>query len=169
MMNDREVTKMNISSISAAALGQNVLASSDSGPLLQSLQALQNSLASGDLSTANSAVQTLQRLTQASATANGNSSSNSSQLSTDLAALGGAINTGDLSTAQSAFATIKSDLQSLSSPALTSETNAASQSEQLVAELLSTVNLNTSSASDPNSTPSVLEQVYGSPSLSVHA
>jgi len=160
---------MSIGSISAAGLGQYVLSSSNSTPLQQSLQTLQNSLASGDLNGAQVAFQTVQTLYQDSTNATGGSQS-SSQLSSDLNALGGALSSGDLATAQSAFATVQSDLKNGPSPALTNETNAASQSEQLVAELLSTVNVNNSSSSNSELTSSVLEQVYGSRSgLNVEA
>ncbi len=152
--------------ISAASLSQYVLASSNSNPLQQSLQALQNSLASGDLNGAQAAFQAVQKLSQSLATASGigASSSNSTQLTTDLAALGSALSSGNLSSAQSAFATVESDLKSSASPSQTLETNVASQSEQLVAGLLESLNVNSSSSSNPDGTTSVLEQVYGSPS-----
>jgi hypothetical protein len=156
-----QVEKMSVGSISAAGLSQYVLTTSNPTPLQQALQSLQNSLAAGDLRGAQSAFQTLQKINQALTAAGGTSSSNASQLSTDLASLGSAISSGNLSTAQSAFATVQSDLKNASSPSLTNETNTASQSVQLVEELLSTVNVN-STSSDPDSTNSVLEQVYGS-------
>jgi len=155
---------MIIGSISSAAgLSQYVLASSGSSQLQQALQTLQSSLTSGDLNGAQSAFETVQTLNQDLAAASGNSLSSSSQLSTDLTTLGSALSSGDLSTAQSAFATVKSDLKSSASPSRTNETNAASQSEQLVQELLSTVNVSSSSSSISDSTNSVLERVYGSP------
>lgn len=153
---------MAISSISAASLSQYVLSSSNSNQLQQALQALQNSLASGDLNGAKSAFETVQKLNQSLATASGSSASSSSQLTTDLTALGSALGSGDLSTAQSVFATVLDDLKNSNSPSQTNETNTASQSVQLVAELLSTLNVNSSSSSNPDSTTSVLEQVYGS-------
>jgi hypothetical protein len=162
-----QVKTMTTGSISAAGLSEYVLASSDSTQLQQALQSLQNSLASGDLNGANSAFQTVQRISQLPATVSGNSQSSSSQLSTDLAALGGALSSGDLSTAQSAFATVQSDLKNSPSPAQTFETSVASQSEQLVQELLSTVNVSSSSSSTSDSANSVLEMVYGQGSLNV--
>jgi hypothetical protein len=160
---------MTIGSISAAGLSQYVLASSNSTQLRQTLQTLQNSLAAGDLNGAQSAFQTLQELNQNLATASGSSLSSSSQLSTDLTALGSALNSGKLSTAQSAFATVLSDLKKTPSPSQTNEINAASQSEQLVQELLSTLNVSSSSFSTSDITNSVLERVYGSRGLNVHA
>ena len=153
---------MTIGSISAASLSQYVLSSSNSTQLQQALQALQNSLASGDLNGAQSAFQTVQKLNQSLATASGSSASNSSALSTDLTTLGSALSSGNLSTAQSAFAAVLSDLKSSNSPSQTNETNVASRSEQLVAELLSTLNVSSSSSSNSDSTTAVLEQVYGS-------
>jgi len=166
----RQGKKMTTGSVSAAGLSQYVLASSNSTQAQQALQTLQNSLALGNLTGAQSAFQTVQNLYQNSTAIAGNSSPQGSQLSTDLAALGSALNSGDLSTAQSAFETVQSDLKSSPSPWLANETNAASQSEQLVAELLSTVNVSTSSSSNSELPNSVLDQVYGSRSgLNVQA
>jgi hypothetical protein len=158
---------MTIGSISAAGLSQYVLSSSNGTPLQQAFRTLQNSLASGDLNGAKSAFQTVQKVNQVSATADGSSLSSSSQLSTDLAALGGALrsgdlSSGDLSTAQSAFAAVQSDLKNTPSPSQANETNAASRSVQLVEELLSAVNSSSSSSSTSDLTNSVLERVYGS-------
>ena len=153
---------MGVGSISAASLSQYVLSSSNSTQLQQSLQALQNSLASGDLNGAQSAFQTVQQLNQGLETASGSSASSSSQLTSDLTALGSALSSGDLSTAKTAFATVQNDLENSNSPSLANETATASQSTQLVAELLSTLNVNSSSSSNTDATTSVLEQVYGS-------
>ena len=160
---------MTTGSISAAGLSQYVLASSNSTQVQQALQALQNSLTSGDLNGAQSAFQTVQELYQNSMAASGSSWSSNSQLTTDLATLGSALSSDDLSTAQSAFATVQGDLKNVPSPSLMDENNAASQSVQLVEELLSTVNVSSSSSSNSNLENSVLEQVYGSRSgLNVH-
>jgi hypothetical protein len=159
---------MSISSISAASLAQSVLTSSNSNKLRQTLQSLQNSLSSGDLNGAQSAFQTLQQINQGLATTAG-TNSNESQLSSDLTSLGSALSSGDLSTAQSALTAVQADLKSSASPSQTTETSAASQSEQLVSELLSTLNSNTSSSGASDLTTSVLEKVYGSRSLNVQA
>jgi len=153
---------MTVGSISAAGLSQYVLASSDSNQLQQALQCLQDNLTSGDLNGAQSAFETVQTLNQSLATASGSSLSSNSQLSTDLTALGSALGSGNLTTAQSAFATVQSDLKNSTSPSLTNEINAASQSVQMVQELLSTLNVNSSSSGISDSTTSVLERVYGS-------
>lgn len=146
-------------SISAASLSQYVLSSSNSTQLQQALQALQNSLTAANLDNAQAAFQTVQKLNQGLATAN--AGSGSSAVSTDLTALGSALNSGNLSSAQSAFATLQSDLKSSNSPSQTIEATTASEASQLVAELLSTTNVS-SPSSYPDSTTSVLEQVYGS-------
>ena len=114
---------MTTGSISAAGLSEYVLSSGNSTPLQQALQSLQNNLASGNLDGANSAFQTVQRISQLSATVSGNSQASSSQLSTDLTALGGALSSGDLASAQSAFATVQSDLKNSPSPSQTIETS----------------------------------------------
>ncbi len=153
---------MSITPISAAGLAQSVLTSSSSNQLQQTLQSLQDSLAAGDLSGAQSAFQTLQQLNQNVTNANGSTPSNSSQLSTDLSALGSALSSEDLSTAQSAFATVQTDLNSASSPSRTLEASLASQCEQLVHGLLSTLEPSSgspSNVSDP--TTSLLDSVYG--------
>jgi hypothetical protein len=153
---------MGISPISAASLSQYVLASSNTTQLQQALQDLQSSLALGDLNGAQSAFQTVQNLNHGLENASGSGSSfSSSQLTTDLTALGSALSSGDLSTAQSAFATVQSDLKSSNSPSHTNETNVASQSQQLVAELLSTLNVSSSVSNNSETAPSVLEGVYG--------
>jgi hypothetical protein len=158
---------MTIGSISAAGLGQDVLSSSNSSQQ-QALQALQTSLASGDLNGAQSAFQTLQNVLQNSATAGGSTLSSNSQLSTDLTSLGSALSAGNLSTAQSAFATVLGDLKNTASSAQTNEANAASQSVQLVEELLSALNSTTaSSLASSNSTDlttSILQNYYGNKS-----
>ena len=152
---------MSITPISAAGLGQYVLQASNSAPLKQALQSLQNSLASGDLSGSQSAFQTLQTLYQNSATAGGSTLSSSSQLSTDLTAIGTALTAGDLPTAESAFATLQNDLKTAPTPTLTNEANAATQSIQLVQQILSTLN-SSSASSTSDSTSALLESVYGS-------
>jgi hypothetical protein len=153
---------MTIGAISAAGLSQSVLSSSNSTQQQQILQALQNSLSSGDVNGAQAAFAKLQNVNQNLATASGSSLSSSSPLAIDLTALGSALSSGDLPTAQSAFATVLSDLNKSTSPALTNEANTASQSVQLVNELLSTLSVNSSSSAS-DSTTSVLERVYGSP------
>jgi len=157
---------MSISSISAAGLAQDVLSASDPTQQ-QALQTLQNSLASGNLTRAQSAFQTLLTVLQNSGTSGGSSLSSpsqpgNSQLSTDMSTLGSALSSGDLSTAQSAFATVLGDLKNSASAAQVNEANAASQSLQLVEGLLATLNSNAASASAD--TTSILQSFYASKS-----
>jgi hypothetical protein len=142
--------------------------SSNTSQLQQALQTLQNSLDSGDLNGAQSAYKKVQNLNQSQEAASGSSSSNDTQLSTDMTALGNALNSSDLTTAKSAFATVKKDLNSTASPSRTIESNVATQSEQLVQELLSSLNSSSSSSNSLDSTTSVLERVYGNPSLNLN-
>jgi hypothetical protein len=164
-----------ISAISAGGLSQNVVTASNSNQLKQALQTLQSTLALGDLTSAQSAFQTLQTLFQNSATNTGSSLSNTSQLSTDMVALGSALSAGDVSTAQSAFATVLSDLKTTALPSQVNEASAASQSVQLVQELLGTVDsVGASSSGTPSGstdlTNSILQNVYASQSgLNVYA
>ena len=151
-----------INSISASGLAQYVLDAGDSNELQQTLQSLQTSLTSGDLSGAQSAFQSLQTIFQNSATVSGTSLPTTSQLSTDMVALGSALSSGDLSTAQSAFTTVLSDLQNSPLPSQANEAAAASQSLQLVQELLSSVNSSQASSSDL--TTSILEDSYAAQS-----
>jgi hypothetical protein len=152
---------MQIGAISASSLSQYVQSAGTSDQLQQLLQALQESLSSGDLNAASSQFADLQKLFQDSATGTGSTLASNSQLSSDLTALGNALGSNDLSAAQSAFATLEKDLKSNPAPAQTNEATAASQSVQLVEELLGTVNTSGSS-SGSDLTTSVLEQVYGS-------
>jgi len=152
---------MSISSISAASLSQDVLASSNSAQQ-EALQSLQQSLASGDVNGAQSAFRTLQALFQNSATTTGSTLSSNSQLSSDLSALGSALNSGDVPSAQSAFATVLGDLKNSASAAQVNEATAALQSLQLVEGLLSTLNTDTTSSSSTDNTTALLESVYGS-------
>ena len=158
---------MEVGAISAAALSQDVLSSSNTTHLQQALDALQSSLSSGDLNGAQTAFGTLQKLNQNLATASGTSLSSNSQLSTDLTTLGSALGSGNLSTAKSAFVTVQNDLKQSTSPSQTNEVNVASQSVQLVNELLSPLNADTTSSGTSDSTTSVLERVYGNPRLNV--
>jgi hypothetical protein len=151
-----------ISSISAGGLGQNVFSSSNSNQLRLTLQTLQNSLASGNLTGAQSAFQTLQTLFQNSATANGSGLCSSSQLSTDMVVLGKALSTGDVSSAQSAFAMVLGDLKNTALPSQINEATAAAQSVQLVHGILSSLDSNGSSSSSSNLTNSLPPSIYTS-------
>jgi hypothetical protein len=162
---------MLVAPISAASLGQYVLEAGTSTQQ-QALRNLQNSLASGNLSGATSAFQALQNVLQTSAISTGATSDSNSQLSSDVTALGSALSSVDLSAAQSAFAKVQGDLKGSASAAQTNEAMAASQSEQLIAGLLSTLNANVSAntSSSVGNTSAILRSWYGSQSgLNVYA
>jgi hypothetical protein len=159
---------MTVNPISAAGLSQEVLSSSDAVEQ-QALQTLQNGLALGDLTDAQSAFLNLQTILQDSATGNGAGAGNS-QLTNGLTALGDALQSGNLSTAQSAFTGFLSDLKGTASAAEINEATAASQSLQLVEDLLSTVDSTNPSQTSLDQTTSILEGIYGSDSgLDVYA
>ncbi len=153
---------MSSSSISAAGLAQDVLSASNPTQQ-QALQTLQNSLASGNLTGAQSAFQRLLTALQNSGTSAGSSLSSNSQLSTDMSTLGSALSSGDLSTAQSAFATVLGDLKNSASAAQLNEATAASQSLQLVEGLLATLNSDAASSASSD-TISVLQSFYANKS-----
>ena len=118
-----------------------------------------NGLRLGDLNSSQAAFQTLQNLNQ-----NLENASGSSRRTTPFRPTwrrSAVRSAPDLSTAQSAFAAAESDLKSSNLPSQTNEINAASQSVQMVQQVLSTLNGNSSSSSADNTT-SVLERVYGS-------
>lgn len=92
-----------MSSISAVGLGQDVLSASNSARH-QALQALENCLATGDLSGAQSAFQSLQDVLQAPQRRSTTQSS-ISQITSDANSLGSTLSSGNLSSARSAFAT----------------------------------------------------------------
>jgi hypothetical protein len=160
---------MTVNSISAAGLSQEVLSSSDAVEQ-QALQTLQNGLALGDLTDAQSAFLNLQTILQDSATGNGTTAGSNSQLTNDLNTLRDALQLGNLSNAQSAFTTVLGDLQGTASAAEINEATAASQSLQLVEDLLSTVDSTNPSQTSLDQTTSILEGIYGSDSgLDVYA
>jgi hypothetical protein len=152
---------MSIGPISAVGLAQDVFSYGNSNQQ-EALQTLQNSLISGNLSTAQSAFQTLQNVLQNSSTAGGSSLlSSNTQLNTDVTALGSALSSGDLSTAGSAFATVLGDLKNTAS---TNEANAASQSLQLVEGILSQLDSSAAASAGADNATSIFQSYYGAKS-----
>ena len=160
---------MSVAAYSTAGFSQFISASSNVSASQQALQSLQQSLASGNLSDAQSAFNTYQQVNQnlsilgGSSSASGSSSSAgvSSQFSTDLKALGTAIGSGDLSTAQSAFVTLQSDLKTSPSQAVTDAETAATQTVQWVDDLLNLSASSNSSATPLDPTSGILDAAYG--------
>jgi hypothetical protein len=152
---------MAIAALSTAGFSQYVASTSNVTKSQQAWQSLQQSLASGNLTAAQSAFNTYQQLNQSSSTASGSSSSSSSQLSTDMTALGGAIGSGDLSTAQSAIAKVQNDLKTTPSQAVTNAESAVAQTVQWVDDLLSVSDSSSSSSAPANPTTAILDSAYG--------
>jgi hypothetical protein len=126
---------MAIAALSTAGFNQYLLTSTSTvAKSQQALQTLTQSLASGNLTAAQSAFNTYQALNTASGSGSGSSSS--SQSATDLTALGAALTAGNLTAAQSAFATVQSDLKNAPSQASANATAAVAQTVQWVDELL---------------------------------
>jgi ribosomal protein S20 len=156
---------MAIAALSTAGFSQYVSASSNVSASQQAWQSLQQGLASGNLTAAQTAFSAYSQLNQNLVNAGGASSSSSSssgsQISTDLKALGSAIGSGDLSTAQSAFSTVQNDLKSTPSQAITNAESAVSQTVQWVDDLLSLSDASNSSATPVDPTTSILDTAYG--------
>jgi hypothetical protein len=152
---------MSVAALSTAGFSQYIASSSNVGPSQQAWQSLQQSLAQGNLTQAQSAFNTYNQLNQNLASASGSSSSATTQMATDMKALGSAIGSGNLSTAQSAFATVQTDLASTPSQSMTNATAAVAQSVQWVEDLL---NLSSSSTANQTITTdpvaSILNSVY---------
>jgi hypothetical protein len=155
---------MSVAALSTAGFTQYISASSNVSASEQAFQSLQQSLASGDLSAAQSAFNTYNQLNQASTAAGARSSSSTSatsQLAKDIAALGSAIGSGNLSTAQSAFATLQSDMKGAPSQALTNAEGAVAQTVQWVDDLLGLSGSSSSSPAPVDPTTAILNSAYG--------
>jgi hypothetical protein len=157
-----EEAKMTVVALSTAGFSQYIAASSNVSGSQKAWQALQQSLAQGNLTAAQSAFNTYSQLNPAPASSSGSSSA-LSQLSTDMAALGSAISSGNLSMAQSAFATVQSDLKTAPSQAVTNAESAAAQTVQWVDDLLSLSGSSSSSSSASTTDPvtAMLDSAYG--------
>jgi hypothetical protein len=143
---------MTIGALSTGGLSQYVLASSNLTQTQQAWQTLQQSLASGNLSAAQTAFANYQQLNQNLTNISGGSSA-STQLTTDMTALGTALSSGDLSSAQSAFATVQTDMNGSPSQAMSNAMAAMTQVEGWVSGLLDSADTTSfsSTSSDPTS------------------
>lgn len=155
---------MAVAALSSAGLSQYINAASNLSASQQAWQTLGQSLASGNLTTAQTAFNNYQKINQNLTDASGSGSSTStttqSQLSKDLTALGTAIGSGKLSTAQSAYATVQSDLQTTHSQAVTAAEAAVTQSVQWVEDLFTSSNsISTTTTADPFA--SILDSAFG--------
>jgi hypothetical protein len=147
---------MAIAALSTAGFSQYLALTSNVGASQQAWQSLQQSLASGNLTTAQTAFNTYQQLNQ-----NLTGSSASSQFATDMTALGQAIGSGDLTTAQQAFTTVQNDLKTEPSPAVQSAESAVAQTVNEVDDLLGLDNSASASTTSTDPTTAILDSAYG--------
>jgi ribosomal protein S20 len=146
---------MSIAALSTTGFSQYLALTSNVGGSQQAWQSLQQGLAAGNLTAAQTASNTYQQLNQ-----NVTGASVSSQFATDMTALGKAIGSGDLTQAQQAFATVQSDLKDAPSPVVQRAENAVAQTVDQVDELLGFNNsASTDTAADPAT--SILDSAYG--------
>ena len=158
----RKGVTMSVAALSTAGFSQYISATSHLDASQQAWQSLQNSLAKGNISTAQRAFNTYTHLTSA-ASASG-SSSTTSQYSTDMTALGSALSAGNLSKAQSAFATVQKDLNSNPVQAIANAEIAVKQTVQWIDDLLSLANSNQSNSSSSTKVDplaAILARAYG--------
>ena len=158
-----EVT-MATAALSIAGFSAYVASSSNISASQQAFQSLQQALASGNLTAAQTAFTKYQSLTANLAQTSGSSSN--SQLTTDLTALGTAISSGNLTSAQSAFATVQNDLKSTTSPSVAAAENAVAQTVSEVQDLLSIFSSSSSSTTSTDPTTQILDSAYGGGSSS---
>lgn len=153
---------MTVAALSTAGFSQYIAASSNVSGSQKVWQSLEQSLAQGNLTAAQSAFNAYSQLNPAPASSSGSSSA-PSQLSTDMAALGSAIGSGNLSTAQSAFATVESDLKTTPSQAVATAESAAAQTVKWMDDLLSLSDSSNSSRSTSTVDPAIaiLDSAYG--------
>jgi hypothetical protein len=147
---------MAIAALSTAGFSQYLALTSNVGASQQAWQSLQQSLAAGNLTTAQTAFNTYQQLNQ-----NLTGSSASSQFATDMTALGKAISSGDVASAQQAFSTIQNDLKNQPPPAVQSAESAVAQTVDEVDELLGFNNSASTSTAPADPTTAILDSAYG--------
>lgn len=147
---------MAIAALSTAGFSQYIALTSNVGASQQAWQSLQQNLAAGNLSAAQSAFNTYQQLNQ-----NSTSTSSNSQLASDMTALGNALGSGNLSDAQQAFATVQNDLKSQPSIAVQSAESAVAQTVDEVDELLGFADAGSASSTPVDPTTAILDSAYG--------
>ena len=158
---------MTVAALSTAGFSQYIASSSNVSASQKAFQSLQQSLASGNLTAAQSAFNTYPQLSQMltasisnSSSSQSSSQSGSSQLATDVAAFGSAIGSGELATAESAFATVQGDLKATPSQALTNAESFVAEAVQWVDDLMSFSNTSKAPPTAADSTSSVLNAAY---------
>lgn len=151
---------MSISGISSSMLSQ-LTATSSTGstdPMQQAWQDLENAIESGDIDSAKSAFETIQKLhaAQVSKDTAAGTSVDTSDMDSAMEALGEALDSGDLSSVEEAYATLKSTMKEAPSSTSTS----ASSSEDYVLELLSLLNTSSSSSDSSDLVSDVLNSQF---------
>jgi len=152
---------MSVAALSTAGFSQYIAASSNISASQKAMQTLQQSLASGNLSGAQTALKAYMQLNQSQTSATSTSTSTTSQLSADLATLGSAIGSGNLTSAQSAMATVQSDLKATPSQAITNAESAVAQTVQWVDDLLNLSSTSSAPTTPVDPTTSMLDSAYG--------
>lgn len=155
---------MSVAALSSAGFSQYISDSSNVSASQQAFQSLQQSLASGNLTAAQTAFNTYNQLNQpptAASSSSSTGSSGSSQFSTDMTALGTAITSGNLATAQTAFATLQSGLKSTPAQAVINAESAVAQTVQWVDDLLNLSSPNTVQTAPVDPTTAILDSAYG--------
>jgi hypothetical protein len=147
---------MAIGALTAGGLSQYVLDSSNLTQTQQAWQTLQQSLAAGNLSAAQTAFNSYQQLTQNLTNISGSSAA-STQFTTDMTTLGTALSAGSLSAAQSAFATVQADMKNAPTQPMANATAAMAQVEDWVNDLLDSADPSGSSAAFSDPTASLLQ------------
>ena len=156
---------MAVAALSTAGFQAMVSASSSIPASQRAWQSLQASLAAGNLTSAQSALNAYNRINQAGSEAStatsSAASSSSSQMATDLASLGSAIGSGNVSSAQSAFATVQNDLKSSPPQAVTNAESAVTQTVQWMDDLLTLSSSGSAQQTPIDPTMAILDSAYG--------
>jgi hypothetical protein len=149
---------MAIAALSTAGFSQYVALTSNVGAAQQAWQSLEQNLAAGNLSGAQTAFNAYQQVNANSAAGNANSKA---PLASDMTALGNALNSGSLSDAQQAFATVQNDLKSQPSNAVQNAESAVTQTVDDVDELLGFSDAYSASSTPTDPTTAILDSAYG--------
>jgi hypothetical protein len=149
---------MAIAALSTAGFSQYIALTSNVGASAQAWQSLQQSLAAGNLSAAQSAFNTYQKVSQNGVSSSSNSNS---QLANDIKALGSALGSGNLSDSQQAFATVQSDLKGQPPMAVQSAESAVAQTVNEVDALLSFPDAGNTLTTAVDPAVAILDSAYG--------
>ncbi|MGA2671618.1 MAG: hypothetical protein ABSE99_00205 [Terracidiphilus sp.] len=160
---------MTISALSTAGLSQFVLYSSNLNKSQKAWQSLEQNLAAGNLSGAQSAFNSYQQANQNLLALGAASTPANTQLNTDMTALSKALSSGNLSDAQSAFASVQNDLKTTPSQTTPAAAAAMNQAVQMVDDLLTLSSAATFSSTPADPTVAILGGAFGvntSPNIS---